>query len=85
METKQTQIKINLPEKLKKRLEARARRFGVPTSFYIKHLILRDTDEDTPVFQASEETERAYRQSLKDEAEGKLIEVKDIDRFFEEL
>lgn len=85
MITKQTQIKINLSEKMKKRLQARARDLGVPTSFYVKHLILKDSDEDLPVFEASKATEDAYWRSIREEAEGKLVKVDDIDRFFDEL
>ncbi len=85
METKQTQIKINLPEKLKNRLADRARRFGVPVSFYIKHLIIKDADEEMPIFQASKRAENAYLQSLRDEVDGKLIAVDDPDQFFEKL
>jgi predicted DNA-binding protein len=86
MITQQTQIKINLPLALKEFLESKANRFGMPLAGYVKHLILKDVEEmDYPTFQASKQTERAYKQALKDQKAGKLVRVDDVEKFFKEL
>ena len=86
MNTPQSQIKINLPANLKDLVQSRASRFGMPLAGYIKHLILKDVEDmDYPVYEASERTIKAYKQALKDEKEGKLVEVTDIKKFFDEL
>lgn len=83
MITQQAQIKINLPVALKEFVESKAQRFGMPLATYIKHLILKEVEEmEYPVFSASKRTERAYRKALKDQKEGKLIKVDNIDKFF---
>lgn len=88
----QTQIKVDLPADLKKALESKAKKFGLSTSVYVKYLIRKDTDklpgkddDGYPVYQASDSTEKAYRQAIKEYAEGKAIRVDDIDKFFDEL
>ncbi len=86
MNTPQAQIKINLPLNLKEFIESKASRFGMPVAGYIKHLILKEVEDmDYPVYEPSAKAERSYKQALKDQKEGKLIEVKDIDKFFDEL
>lgn len=86
MNTPQAQIKINLPLNLKEFIESKASRFGMPIAAYVKHLILKEVEDmEYPVFEPSVRAEKAYKQALKDEKEGKLIEVKDIDKFFDEL
>lgn len=84
MITKQTQIKLNLPEPLKAHAEKKAKKFGMTMAAYIRHLIVND-EEEYPVYQASKATERAYWKAMKAEKEGKLIEVTDLDKFFKEL
>lgn len=86
MITQQSQIKINLPLPLKEFLESKANKFGMPITVYVKHLILQDvSDEDYPVFQASERTERAYKKAMKDYKEGKTIDAKNLKTFFDNL
>lgn len=81
-----TQIKINLSIQLKEFLESKAKKFGMPTASYIKHLILKDVEEiDYPVFEASEATIIAAKKAMKEYKDGKSIRVEDIDKFFREL
>jgi predicted DNA-binding protein len=80
--TSQAQIKINLPLSIKKSFEKKAHKVGVTMSFYIKHLMLRELEEEYPTFVASKSTERAYRQARKEAREGKLIKVKNTDEYF---
>jgi len=85
MNTQQAQIKLNLPLPLKDYLDSRASKFGMPLAGYIKHLILKDVaDMDYPTYQASEQTEKAYEDALKNRK--KAIKVTgDIDTFLENL
>ncbi len=86
MNTPQAQIKLNMPANMKDFLESKASKFGMPLAGYIKHLILKDIEDmDYPTYQASEETEQAYKKALEDHNAGKTLPVKDIDTFFEEL
>lgn len=85
MITPQSQIKINLPLPLKKHLEKKASKYGLPIAGYIKHLVIKDMEarEEYPVFQASERTEQAYKKALKER--DKAVVVEDIDEFFKSL
>jgi hypothetical protein len=84
MITQQAQIKLNLPLPLKKFLENKAAKFGMPVASYVKHLILKDVaDVAYPVFEASPQTIEAYKKAIEEKAEAK--EVKDIDKFFKKL
>lgn len=86
MITPQSQIKVNLSISLKEYLESKAQKFGMPLSGYIKHLILKDVEDmEYPTFEASDKTIKAYKEAMKNKKEGKLIEVKDIDEFFDNL
>lgn len=86
MITHQSQIKINLPVNLKEYIESKARKFGMPLAAYVKHLILKDVEDmEYPVFELSERSEKAYNKALKDEKEGKLLKVENLEKFFDEL
>lgn len=86
MITQQAQIKVNLPIQLKEYLESKANKFGMPLAGYIKHLILKEVSNmDYPVFEASDRTIKAYKKALKEQKQGKLTVVEDIDKFFKEL
>lgn len=84
MITQQTQIKLNLPLVLKEYLESKASKFGTPLATYIRHLILKDIEDmDYPTYEASDKTIKAYKKAVKEETKAK--EVKDVDKFFENL
>jgi len=86
MNTSQAQIKVNIPVNMKDYLESKASKFGMPVAGYIKHLILKDIEEmDYPTYQASEETEKAYKKAIEENEAGKTLKVKDVDDFFEKL
>jgi predicted DNA-binding protein len=86
MSTTQAQIKINIPATMKEYLDSKAEKFGMPIAGYIKHLILKDIEDmDYPIFQASEETEKAYNKAIEEHSNGKTVKVKNIDTFFEDL
>lgn len=84
MSTQQAQIKINLPLPLKEFLESKAQKLGMPIAGYVRHLIVQEVkDMDYPVFQASESTEKAYREAMKNR--DKAIKVTNLDEFFKNL
>jgi predicted DNA-binding protein len=86
MNTSQAQIKVNLPVNMKEFLESKASKFGMPVAGYINHLILKDIEDmDYPTYQASVETEKAYKKALEEKEVGKTLKVKDVDEFFEKL
>ena len=75
------QLKINLPQPLQSLLESKASKFGVPLTQYVKHLLMKDVENDTyPVFKASEETEKAAKQAL-----ANLDSAVDASDFFRKL
>lgn len=76
-----TQLKINLPESLQSLLESKASKFGVPLTQYVKHVLMKDVEnEEYPVFKASKETENAAEQALAD-----LDNAVDAQDFFTKL
>ena len=61
----QVQLKISLSEQLSNLLQSKAARFGVPVTQFVKHLIIKEVeDEQYPTFQASEQLEKATREAL---------------------
>lgn len=79
MITQQSQIKLNIPVKLKEYLEYKANKFGIPLAGYIRYLILKDVENIVyPVFQASKKTEKSYKEARQAEKEGKLLMVNDF-------
>lgn len=45
MNTKYSQIKINLPLSVKEKLQIKANKYGVTMTFYIKYLIIKDLEQ----------------------------------------
>jgi hypothetical protein len=66
-QTTQIQLKLSLSERLNDLLESKAARLGVPVTQFVKHLIVREVeDEDYPVFKASKRLERITKKALAD-------------------
>jgi len=77
----QGQLKINLPQELQELLESKASKFGVPLTQYVKHILMKDVEnEDFPVFKASEATEKAAREALE-----QLDKAIDSDEYYGKL
>lgn len=87
MVTPQAQIKLNLSVTLKDFLESKARRFGIPMSDYLKHLIIKDVEgEEYPVFEPSEATIQAAKKAMKNIDKSVLLKnEEDIKKFFKNL
>ncbi len=59
------QLKVNLTPELQELLQSKAGKFGVPLTQYVKHVLMKDVEnEDYPIFRASEETENAAKKAL---------------------
>lgn len=74
--TTQSQIKINLPSRLKEFIESKAANFGMPVASYVRHLILKDIENmQYPVHEASSEVEKAYKKAVRDYKKGKTTPI----------
>ncbi len=77
----QIQLKISLSDQLNALLESKAARIGVPVTQFVKHLIIKEVEnEDFPTFAASEQVERNTTKALKEY--NKAVDASD---FFREL
>lgn len=66
MNTAQVQLKISLSQQLNGLLQSKALRLGLPVTQFVKHLIVKDVeDEEYPTFQMSERTEKRLKEALK--------------------
>lgn len=84
MNALQVQLKISLSEQLKDLLESKAARFGVPITQFVKHLIIKEVeDEEYPTFKASERTIQRAKKAM--EEIDKSVVVDDIHAYFKKL
>lgn len=75
------QLKVNLTPELQDLLQSKASKFGVPLTQYVKHVLIKDVEnEDYPTYRASEETEKAAQKAL-----DELDKAVDSDVFFNTL
>ena len=82
--TSQVQLKISLSEQLSDLLQSKASRFGVPVTQFVKHLIMKDVENETiPTFEASDWLEKKTKKAMKEIDKG--VEVKDVHQFFKNL
>lgn len=83
MNGNQAQIKISLSEQLNNLLKHKATRLGVPVTQLIKYIIIKDIEEEYPVFTASSQLEKISEKAIKEL--DKSVVVNDIDDFFQNL
>ena len=80
----QIQLKVSLSARLNELLQEKAARLGVPVTQFVKHLIIKEVDEDDyPTFQMSARTERRAKKALAER--HKAIVVDDIHEYFKNL
>lgn len=80
----QIQLKISLSGRLGDLLRSKAARFGVPVTQFVKHLIMKEVeDEVIPTFEASQWLEKKTKKAMKEFKKG--VEVKDIQQYFKNL
>ncbi|MBU1129751.1 hypothetical protein KKE45_00325, partial [Patescibacteria group bacterium] len=85
MLTQQTQIKINLPVKLKTKVKAKADEFGLTMASYVKYLLINDIKilHNFPTYQASDRLEKITKGAL--ENMDRFVKVNDIEEFLSNL
>ncbi len=83
MNGNQAQIKISLSEQLNNLLKNKATRLGVPVTQLIKYIIIKDIEEEVPVFTASSQLERISEKAIKELDKSEIIN--NIDDFFQNL
>lgn len=84
MNTAQVQLKVSLSQQLNDLLQSKAIRLGVPTTQFVKHLIIKEVEnEEYPAFEASERTIRKAKKAMKEI--DKSVIVNDVHKFFQEM
>ena len=83
METQMTQIKINLPVALKKKIKAKADKWGLNLATYIKYMIVNKVEEEYPTFEASDRVKKTIRDI--ESGKEKTIKVKNLTEFFDKM
>jgi len=79
----QVQLKVSLSEQLNELLQSKAARFGVPVTQFVKHLIMKEVEDEIPAFAATDWLESKTKKAMGET--DKAIEVKDIHQFFKNL
>lgn len=83
METVMTQIKINLPVALKRKIKAKADKWGLSLATYIKYMIVNKVEEEYPTFEASKRVKKV----IKDIESGKekVIPIGNLKEYFAKI
>lgn len=83
METVMTQIKINLPVTLKKKIKAKADKWGLSLATYIKYMIVNKVEEEYPTFEVSDRVIKV----IKDIESGKekAIPIDNLKEYFAKI
>lgn len=80
-QSSQIQLKISLSEKLNNLLESKASRVGIPTTQFVKFLILKEVEDiNYPCFEVSEEVEKNTKKALR-----QVSKAVDASEFFKTL
>ena len=86
MNTQATQIRVTLPAPLQEYLQAKASKYGLSLSAYVKNLIINDVkDIEHPVYRMSDQSLKDYKEAKKAQAKDTLIEVRDTSTFLKDL
>lgn len=86
MQTQTTQIRVTLPVQLQGFLQAKANKYGLSLSAYIRNLIIDNVqDVEYPVFEMSDQSIEALKEAKVAEKSEKLIQTASIDQLLGEL
>jgi len=77
------QLRVTLPSQLQTYLQAKADKFGLSMSSYVRTLIINDVKNDYPVRSATLAEEKAYQKALKERPQA--IKIHNIDAQFKNL
>jgi hypothetical protein len=84
MQKTMSQIKINVPIQVRRRLEKKAMRLGFSVPMYVKMLTIDDIKDEEPIHIASKRVLQAEKEALEDIKEGRLKPL-NTDEDFETL
>ena len=86
MNITQIQLKVSLSQQLSDLLQSKATRLGVPVTQFVKHLIMKEVEDETyPTFHMSQRTEQKMEEAIEDYKKGKAVKVANISEFFKNL
>lgn len=86
MQSPTTQIRVTLPVQLQGYLQAKADKYGLSLSAYIRNLVIDDVqDVEYPVFEMSDQSLNELKAAKEAEQAGKLVKTNDINQFLNEL
>ena len=86
MQIQTTQLRVTLSTQLQTYLQAKANKFGLNMSSYVKNLIINDVkDDENPIYQASQKTELAYQAAKQADVNGELITVRNLKDYLNNL
>lgn len=86
MQTQTAQIRVTLPVQLQGFLQAKANKYGLSLSAYIRNLIIDNVqDVEYPVFEMSDQSVVALKEAKEAEGSGKLVQADNIDQLLGDL
>lgn len=83
VQSQQIQLKISLSQQLNDLLMSKAARLGVPVTQFVKHLIIKEVDDEYPTFQASPWLEEKTKKAMKNI--DKAVTIDNVHEFFKNL
>lgn len=84
MNTKQSQIKIGIPNNVKLFAQKKAKNYGLTLAGYVRHLIIDQMErEQYPVYEMSDKTKQQVEKAMRDYKKG--IVVTNLKEYFDKL
>lgn len=80
MNGNQVQIKVSVSEQLNNLLKSKADRLGLPVTQLVKYILVKEIEEEVPVYEASDKLEKISEKAMKELDESVVVD--DIDAFF---
>jgi len=86
MQTQTTQVRVTLPVQLQGYLQAKANKYGLSLSAYIRNLVINDVqDVEYPVFEMSDKSVDDLQEAIEAEKAGKLISTNTVGKLLQDL
>lgn len=86
MQSQTTQVRVTLPVQLQGYLQAKANKYGLSLSAYIRNLVINDVrDVEYPVFEMSNQSAADLQEAVKAEKAGNLIQAIDVTKLLQDL
>ncbi|NCS97115.1 MAG: hypothetical protein GW762_00785 [Candidatus Pacebacteria bacterium] len=86
MQTQTTQIRVTLPVQLQGYLQAKANKYGLSLSAYIRNLVINDVqDVEHPVFEMSTQSVNDLQEAIAAEKAGKLVSTDNVNQLLQDL